>query len=97
MTQATRQSQAENYYRAIHDGLSRNWRGGSVSVYYDPRDRTYKAAAGGFTGWSLIEVAPNVSLDQFVPAGDLPAADQFVAMCIDCFGTDVPTEIAHAV
>ena len=76
---------ARDYYQACHDGLSR-FTGGDVSIYWDGSE--FVARSSGLRGMGL-EVAPNIAIDHFMTHGDITdyTEDQFVEMCLDCFGT----------
>jgi hypothetical protein len=91
-TTETKLDRASSYYGACWDAFQR----GNMSVYYDSDDDTYQAASGGFTGWDNVEVATNVDASDFGSGAENMSRDEFIAMCIDAFGIDVPTGIELA-
>lgn len=71
--------QARSYYAACWDAIH----GHNLSVYYDPDDSTFDAAASGFRGWECVEITSNIDPADFGPGCEVMDKEAFVKMCIE--------------
>lgn len=98
MVTKTVESEAMGLYGAVYDSLCMG--NGNMSVYRDTGGRYWAGGSGLFRGQMSPtpprEVENNVSMDAYLPDGDLAdmTRDEFVAMCMECyFGDDLGAEI----
>lgn len=79
--------QAKEYYKAVYFALTAF---GRMSVFVDT-DNNYRIATCNVYG-GHVQLVATPELDAYLPDGNLDEMDceDFVAMCVECYGDDVP-------
>lgn len=88
MSNHTNSEQATSFYSAVYNALTEP---GDMKVYIDS-DNDYRVATTNVYG-NHVRLIEWPSLDAYVPNGDIDEMDknEFVSMCVECYGIDVPT------
>ena len=82
---------AREYYAAVYEALSLLREDGYTRGVFAADDGgDYHTSTTGVAIDGYWECCGNIALGDFLPDGDLPSEAEFVAMCIECLGTDVP-------